>query len=103
MKSKPELLKDGEQQLDKLTSLLSAESNVTKINQKIITYVIVKLCYYDSSISLLNPCNVMNRVIESTNSTSCVQQSQYRKCSWLHSSMHMYVLCIYTYVRTYDT
>ena len=43
LNSIPELLKDGGEQLSKLIS-----SSPAKINEKIIAYLIVKLCYDDS-------------------------------------------------------
>ena len=46
LKTIPQLLKDGGEQLSKLIS--SSSADVRKINEKIITYLIVKLCYNDS-------------------------------------------------------
>jgi len=51
LKSIPELLKNGGEQLCKLIS--------SKINEKILTYLIVKLCYNDSDTSLVR-CSVMD-------------------------------------------
>ena len=64
LKSTPELLKHGEEQLSKLISSSSA-----KINKKIITYLIVKLCYNDSDTSLVK-CNVMDKSVDLTGEDS---------------------------------
>ena len=63
LKSIPELLKDGEQ----LSKLIS--SSPAKINEKIITYLIVKLCHNDSDTSLVR-CSVMDDL-------TCTQQIRY--------------------------
>ena len=55
LKSMLELLKDGGEQLSKLIS-----SSPAKNNEKIITYLIVKLCYNDSDTSLVR-CSVMDK------------------------------------------
>ena len=72
MKTIPRLLKDEGQQLSKLIS--SSSDDIRKINEKIITYLLVKLCYSGSSNSLVRLCDVMDELIESTDSPSCVQQ-----------------------------
>ena len=66
-----QLLKDGEQ-LSKLIS--SSSADVRKINEKIITYLIVKLCYSDSDTSL---CDVMDESIDSTDTPTGMQQIRY--------------------------
>ena len=58
LNSIPELLKDGGEQLSKLIS-----SSPAKINGKIITYLIVKLCYNDSDTSLVR-CSVMDKSVD---------------------------------------
>ena len=60
LQSIPELLKDGGEQLSKLIS-----SSPAKINEKIITYLIVKLCYSDRDGSLVS-CNVMDKSVDLT-------------------------------------
>ena len=60
LKSIPELLKDGGEQLSKLIS-----SSPAKINEKVITYLIVKLCYNDSDTSLVR-CSVMDKSVDLT-------------------------------------
>ena len=68
----PVLLKDGGVQLSKL--ITSSATDVRKINEKIITYLIVKLCYYGSDTSLVRLCDVMDELIDPTGIHMCVQQ-----------------------------
>ena len=74
LKSIPQLLKDGGEQLSKL---ISSSTDVRKINEKIITYLIVKLCYNDSDTSLVRLCNVMDESIDSTDTPTGMQQIKY--------------------------
>jgi len=60
LKAMSELLKDGGEQLSKLIS-----SSPAKINEKIITYLIVKLCYNDSDTSSVR-CSVMDKSVDLT-------------------------------------
>ena len=78
LKTIPQLLKDGGEQLSKLISLSS--SDVRKINEKIITYLIVKLCYNDSDTSLVRLCDVMD---ESTDTPTGMQQIIY--CEYMYN------------------
>jgi len=73
MKSKLQLLKDEGQQLSKM---ISSSDDVRKIKEKILTYLVVKLCYSGSSTGLVD---VLNKLIQSTYSTSCVQPLGYGK------------------------
>ena len=72
LKSIPEFLKDRKEQLSKLIS-----SSPAKINEKIITYLIVKLCYNDGDTSLVR-CSVMDKSVDPTgkNSTNVSSQSK---------------------------
>lgn len=73
LKTMPQLLKDEEQQLSKL---ISSSANVRKINERIITYLILKLSYNgssSSSSSLARLCVLMNEFTNSTDSSSCIQ------------------------------
>ena len=72
LKTIPQLLKDGGEQLSKLIS--SSSPDVKRINERIITYLIVKLCYNDSNTSLVRLCDVMDVSIDSTNTTNGIQQ-----------------------------
>ena len=65
-------LKDGGKHLSKLIS--SSSSDVRKINEKLITYLIIKLCYNGSDTSLLRLCDIMDELIDSTDAITCVQQ-----------------------------
>ena len=57
-------MKDGREQLSKLIS-----SSPAKINEKIITYLIVKLCYNDRDTSLVR-CSVMDKSVDLTGEDS---------------------------------
>ena len=59
-------LKEGEQ----LSKLITSSTDV----RKIITYLIVKLCYNGSDTDLASICDVMEELIDSTNTATCVQQ-----------------------------
>ena len=84
LKTISQLLKDGGEQLSKLISS-SSSADVRKINEKIVTYLIVKLCYNDSDTSLVTLCGVMDESIDSTDIPTGMQQTRY---------------CEYMYVRT---
>ena len=86
LKTIPQLLKDGGEQLSKLIS--SSSADVRKINEKIMTYLIVKLCYNDSDTSLVRLCDVMDESIDSTDTPTGMQQIRY---------------CEYTYMLTLIT
>ena len=72
LKTIPQLLKDGGEQLSKL--ILSSSPDVRRINERIITYLIVKLCYNDSNNSLVRLCDVMDESVDSTNTNTVIQQ-----------------------------
>ena len=72
LKTIPQLLKDGGEQLSKLIS--SSSPDVKRINERIITYLIVKLCYNDSNTSLVRLFDVMDESFDSTNTTTGIQQ-----------------------------
>ena len=70
LKTMPQLKGDGKEQLSKLIS----STDITKINANIITYVIIKLCYNGSNMNLSRVCDVMEKLIDSTKTSTCVQQ-----------------------------
>ena len=72
LKTLPQLLQDGEQ-LCKL--ILSSSADVRMINKKIITYFFIKLCYSGNSPKQLY--DVMDRLIDSTDTSTGLQQSCY--------------------------
>ena len=61
---------DGEQ----LTKLIISCTDVRKINEKIITYLIIKSCYSGSDTSLVKFCDVMDELMDPTGTSTCVQQ-----------------------------
>ena len=75
--------KDGEQ-LNKM--ITSSSADVRKINEKILTYLIVKLCYNGSDTdSVTLTCDVMDKLINSTDNTpTCVQQIRHGKSVVYH-------------------
>ena len=75
LKTIPHLLQDGREKLSKLIS--SSTTDIKKINEKTMAYLIVKLCYNGSSTSLVRLCDVMDELIDSTHSSSCVKQVRY--------------------------
>ena len=69
----PQLFKDGEQLSKRIATLSS--SGARKINEKILTYLIVKLCYNGNSTSLIRSCDVMDEsFIDSTDTPTCIEQ-----------------------------
>ena len=66
----PQLSDDDHQQLG--TMISSCEAIL--VNEKIVTFLIVKLCYNGSSGSLVELCDVMDNLAEYDQSESCVQQ-----------------------------
>ena len=69
----PQLFKHVEQ-ISKMIAT-SSLSDVQKINEKILTYLIIKICYNGSNNSLVRPCDVMDELlINSTDISTCVQQ-----------------------------
>ena len=72
LKTVPHLSQDGREQLCKLIS----SSADRKINQTIITYLFVKLCYNGSSTSPgLKKYNVLGRLIGPTDTTTGLQHT----------------------------
>ena len=64
---------DGKNQLSKL---ISSSTNTRRINERIITYLIVKLCYSGSDTDLARLCDVMKEMISFTSISTCVQQTK---------------------------
>ena len=87
-----EIIKDEGEQLSKL--ITSSSTDVKKINEKIITYLIVKLCYNGSSTSLMRLCDVVDELIDSTGTHTCVQQF---RCgtyiNYIAISCVLYIIC----------
>ena len=91
----------------------SSSSDARKINEKILTYFIVKLCYNGSGTSLVSPCDVMDESwIDSTDTPTCVEQIRCGMYNHLNnvsgftnrvpvctisntfSTIHLYIICI---------
>ena len=70
LKSLPRLSTNDHQQLG--TMISSCEAQL--VNEKIVTFLIVKLCYNGSSDSLVELCDVMDNLVETDQSAGCVQQ-----------------------------
>ena len=71
LKTAPQLIKDeGEQ----LTKLLTSSTDIRKINEMIITYLIIKSCYSASTTSLVRFCDIIGELIDLTGAPTCVQQ-----------------------------
>ena len=77
LKSVPQLSDDDHQQLG---AMISSSCEAILVNEKIVTFLIVKLCYNGSSGSLVGLCDVMDNLVESDQSASYVQQVGSGKC-----------------------
>ena len=88
LKTIPQLLKDGGEELSKLTS--SSSADVRKINEKIITYVVVKLCYNSSDNILVRLCDVMDESIDSANIATGIQQIRCGEYTYTKIFMQMH-------------
>ena len=75
LKTVPQIMMDDGEQFSKL--ITPSSTDVRKINEKIITYLIIKLCYNGSDTSLVSLCDVMDELIDHTGSLTCVQQIRY--------------------------
>ena len=71
LKNVPQLSDDDHQQLG---TMISSSCEAILVNEKIVTFLIVKLCYNGSSGSLVGLCDVMENLVESDQSASSVQQ-----------------------------
>ena len=69
----PMLFKDGREQFSKLMSSLTDSRN---FSEKIITFLIIRLCYCNNgnSTSLVKLCDVMDELIDPTGTPTCMQQ-----------------------------
>ena len=90
-----EIIKDDGEQLSKL--ITSSSTDVRKINEKIITYLIVKLCYNGSDTSLMRLCDVMDELVDSTGTPTCVQQIRHGMYVYCLSLLYSFSsLCVYS-------
>ena len=70
--------------------MISSSCEAQLINEKIVTFLIVKLCYNGSSDSLVGLCDVMDILIVSKQSIGCVQQVRCGKCNFMHTCVMEY-------------
>ena len=70
LKSLPQISNEDHQQLDTMVS----SSPVQLANEKIVTFLIVKLCYNGSTGSLAEFCDVMDNLVESDELADCVRE-----------------------------
>ena len=80
-----EIIKDDGEQLSKL--ITSSSTDVRKFSEIIITYVIIKSCYNGrDSTSLVKLCDVIEELIDSTSTSTCVQQIRHGRyiCVYVH-------------------
>ncbi|XP_065895728.1 uncharacterized protein [Dysidea avara] len=75
LKRLSQLSNDDHQQLRTMISSSSREAQL--VNEKIVTFLIVKLCYNGSSDSLVGLCDVMDRLILSDQPAGCVISGMY--------------------------
>jgi len=71
LKSLTQLSNDDHQQL---ATMISSSCGVQLVNEKIVTFLIVKLCCSGSSGSLDGLCDMMDTLIESDEPVSSAQQ-----------------------------
>ena len=83
LKAIVQLNQDGKAQISKM---ISSSTDVRETNKKIITYLLVKLCYNGSDTDLARLCDVMKEMNDSTNTATC---TQHITCSKF--STHTYV------------
>ena len=91
VKAIPQPLQDDRKQLSKL---ISSSANVKEINEKIITYLIIKLSYKGGSTDLVTLHNLVDEMIDSTDIPipyTCVQQIQYG--IYVYTNINTYI-CI---------
>ena len=88
LKGVHQLSDDDHQQLGTMISSSSCEAVL--VNEKIVTFLIVKLCYNGSSGSLVGLCDVMDNLVESDQSASCVQQLRSGKDFFVTEHWDMY-------------
>ena len=71
LKSIPQLKEDATEQLSKL---ILSFTEVRKISAIIVTYLMNTLCYNGSDTDLAKLCDVMEELIDSTNTDKSIQQ-----------------------------
>ena len=102
LKTMPHLPKDEGVHFSKLISSLSSSSStdIKKINGKIVTYLIVKLCYSGRDNSSVRLCGVMDKLNSSTDSASSIQQVGYGEYSYIPYNQLFHKEFIFTFFAT---
>ena len=76
----------------------SSSSDVRMINAKILTYLIMKLCYNGNSTSLVRSCDIMDEsFINSTDTPTCVEQiscGMYNHLNYVSGFANRVLVCI---------
>ena len=54
--------------------MISSSCEVQLVNEKIVTFLLVKLCYNGSSDNIVELCDMMDSLIEPDKSAGCVQK-----------------------------
>ena len=79
-------------------------SDVQKINEKILTYLIIKLCYNGSSTSFVRLCDVMDEpFINSTDTPTCVEQIRCGMCNHLNYVSDLLIEFLYAQLVIFRT
>jgi len=89
LKSLPQLSNDDHQQLD---TMISSSCEAQLVNEKIVTFLIVKFCFNGSGDSLGRLCDVIDNLTESGQSATRVQQVRSGKC--LHKFKNL--MCLHS-------
>ena len=79
-----------------------SSSDVQKINEKILTYLIIKFCYNGSNNSVVRPCDVMDEsLINSTDTPTCVEQIRCGMCNHLKYVSDLLIEFLYAQLVIY--
>jgi len=89
LKSVPQLSNDDHQQL---VTMISSSHEVKLVKEKIVTFLIVQLCYNRSSGGLVGLCDVLDNLVECDELASCVQQLRCGKLQLFPSQKDQCVL-----------
>ena len=87
-----QMIKDDGEQLKKW---ITSSTDVRKINEIIVTFVIIKSCYSGSDpSSLVKFCDVMDELLDPTGTPTCVQKIRYGTYGMFISFMASYLVCV---------
>lgn len=86
----------GIEQQHQLQSLIPPTlTDISAINEKILTFLVMNLCYESNSGGITRLCDVMEKLIEFSDSTSCVQEI---RCGMYASHISYYITIYYIIV-----